>query len=127
MDGSLEPDPTGQDFRYHRAAGTRGQRVSPGSANQRQHLRRIGRSAEIYAEGVRTAEGESPVVTAGAGRTSPGRLGGNPTLRLFEGTKDCEISLRAESFVHAGGMSLCGASHDEGTFGFDGERIHIIC
>src|SRR5208337_169698 len=75
LDRSLEPPPTGYDFRRHRPARTRGQRISPGPADERQHLRCSRTGPQVFAKGLRTPEGEERAV---AGEGSVEAVG--PTL-----------------------------------------------
>ena len=53
VDRSLGAHQPGQDLRHHRAAGARGERVQPGTADARQHAGRAGRSRALYEEPLR--------------------------------------------------------------------------
>src|SRR5262249_20307031 len=55
VDGSLGAYQSRQDFRHHRSARARSERISPGAAHQGQYLRGPGRGAEVHYSEVREA------------------------------------------------------------------------
>ena len=71
------------------------------TANQRQHLRRSGRSPKIFAEGVRAAERKAAIE-----QDVTGELRQDPALRVFDRTKDLDIPLHPQDFMHASCMAL---------------------